>query len=69
MSEQLVGTGIRLAPSQIKELDRIADSKRVSRNVVILWAIDDYLARFSLPACPSELTDGKTDVQPADVGA
>jgi hypothetical protein len=69
VSEALVGTGIRLAPSQIKELDRIADSKRVSRNVVILWAIDEYLARFSLPASPSELSDNKMDVQPADVGA
>ena len=56
MEPTLIGTGIRLPREHITELDRIATAKRVSRNVVILWAIDEYLRLFSLPDCPS----GKT---------
>lgn len=58
--ETLVGTGIRLPPSHIEKLDAIAREKRVSRNVVILWALDDYLASFFSPNClPKETIDNE----------
>lgn len=57
MSEELIGTGIRMSRKHMEQLDRIADAKRVSRNVVILWALDEYLARFFPPTSPSELTN------------
>lgn len=56
-------TGIRLPQEHMTKLDAIATQKRVSRNVVILWALDDYLARFSLPACPPQKTSDEEESQ------
>jgi len=66
MDENLIGTGIRLPKSHIEQLDRIAASKRVSRNVVILWALDAYLAPFFAPVRLSEKTNGDGESQPAE---
>lgn len=66
MDENLIGTGIRLPKSHIEQLDRIATAKRVSRNVVILWALDEYLASFFMPDRPSKKTNGDPESQPAE---
>lgn len=69
MDTNLKGTGIRLPKNHIEQLDAIAAKKRVSRNVVILWALDEYLAHFSLPACPSCETNDDREIHPADAAA
>lgn len=63
MTTEFAITGVRLPREHIAKLDQIATSKRVSRNVVILWALDDYLSRFSLPECLSEKTDDHKEGQ------
>lgn len=70
--DNLVGTGIRLPREHITKLDEIATQKRVSRNVVILWALDEYLGRSSLPVClPGKTIDDRDDppTEPADATA
>ncbi len=69
MTTESVFTGIRLPIDFRTKLDQIATSKRVSRNVVILWALDDYLAHFSLPTCPSSETVDNDKIRPADAAA
>lgn len=70
METTLIGTGIRLPREHITKLDKIAAVKRVSRNVVILWALDEYLERFSLPDCLPEKTNDLVEGQPtADIAA
>lgn len=67
MEPTLIGTGIRLPREHITKLDQIATAKRVSRNVVILWALDEYLGHFSLPNCLSEKTNDQEENQPTDL--
>jgi len=66
MEPTLIGTGIRLPREHITKLDQIATAKRVSRNVVILWAIDEYLRLLSLPDCLPGKTNDQEESQPAD---
>lgn len=63
MSEYTM-TGIRLPSEHIAKLAQIATQKRVSRNTVILWAIDAYLAGVSLPECLPEKPTDHQETQP-----
>lgn len=65
MTTEFAITGVRLPKEHIAKLDQIATSKRVSRNVVILWALDEYLGRISSPACLPEKTDDHDENQSA----
>lgn len=52
--------GVSLPPTDIRELDIIAVGERVSRSVVVRWAVRDYLARRrnekNLSSCPVNTT-------------
>jgi predicted transcriptional regulator len=54
---------------QLAALDRIADRFKVTRSVVLRWAIDEYLQRFFLTGRPVEETILPLERQPAETAA
>jgi hypothetical protein len=56
----LVRTLVHIPEDHLEQLSRIAESKQVSRAVVVRWAITEYLKSFYLPACPVEGTKEKS---------
>lgn len=69
METEFALTGVRLPRTHIAQLDQIATQKRVSRNTVILWALDAYLAHIFLPDRPSGKTIDQDDSQSTDQAA
>lgn len=64
MTTEFSITGVRIPKTHLAKLDQIATSKHTSRNTVILWALDEYLGRISLPDGLPEKTGGHEESQP-----
>ena len=69
MSNEYGFTGLRLLKEHIDKLNAIAAKKRVSRNAVIVWAIDAYLDSLFLPDRPSHETSDQQENQPTEQAA